>query len=261
MKLFILISIIFVFHQQGFTLKSKIKLDSNIDPFQFLGISDFKKDLSEYVPKKRLDSQSQKSSYNSNSRAPSIRLNSISDLPKLFESGDFNNIEGFKSMTRFLTEDDERLFDNGGIFDESGFDGVDQEASELYSKGSISREKERAKSASIIWLRKTDPMSKLEPYSCTLKQDEDLVEWAVYEVVMMCCSGNMEIKRVCISKNEELAMISFVLNSDDKCENRVGIAQEFIGKGLKYLKRIGMKNLAGFFIVVDKYYIFFTFQH
>jgi hypothetical protein len=34
------------------------------------------------------------------------------------------------------------------------------------------------------------------------------------------------------------------LEQDDKCENRVGSAEEFINKGLKYLRKIGMKNLA-----------------
>lgn len=217
--------------------KSRAKLDSHIDPFQMLGISDFKKDLNEGLNKEREQSVSR----------GSLHVSSIADLPKLFEREDYDSLDGFKAMTRFLTEDDDKLFNNGGIYDETGFDGVDPDAASLYSVGSESRNVERAKSAAVLWVKKTDPGSKLEPYSVKLKEDEDLVEWAVYEVILMCCSGNLMIRRVCIDKNEQLAMIAFVLEPEDKCENRVGIADEFVDRGLKYLKKIGMKSLAGYF--------------
>lgn len=213
-----------------FCLKTHAKLDSNIDPFQILGIPDFKKDLSSGISK--------------TSRNP-LHLTSLSDMPKLFESQDFESISGFKAMTRFLTEDDENLFNNGGVFDETGFDGTDAEAASLYSIGSESRNVERVKSAANLWVKKTDPSSKLEPYSVKRKNDEDLVEWDVYEVILMCCSGTLVVKRVCVEKNEEIAMIAFVLENEDKCENRVGVAEEYVERGLKYLKKIGMKKLAG----------------
>ena len=241
MKLSLLLLFLFLFSPLE-SLRSKSKLDSNIDPFQFLGIPDFKSDTTS--PKKKI----LPTPHSAPSFSP-IHLNSINDLPAYFEKGDLNSIQGLKAMTRFLTEDDERLLDNGGVFDESGFDGVEADVAELYSPGSENREKERAKSASILFYRKVNPSTKLEPYSVNRKNDEDLVEWSVFEVIMMCCSGNMEIKRVCVPKNEELALISFVLEQDDRCENRVGIAEEFVNKGLKYLRKIGMRNLAGNFFV------------
>lgn len=244
MKLSFLLLFLFLFSPLQ-SLKSKSKLDSNIDPFQFLGIPDFKSDIGS--PKKK----PLPTPHSTPSLSPSpIHLSSINDLPAYFEKGDLNSIQGLKAMTRFLTEDDERLLDNGGVYDESGFDGVEPDVSDLYSLGSENREKERAKSASVLFYRKTNPSTKLEPYSVNRKNDEDLVEWSVFEVIMMCCSGNMEIKRVCIPKNEELALISFVLEPDDRCENRVGIAEEFVNKGLKYLRKIGMRNLAGEFFIV-----------
>ena len=247
MKLSSLILFFLLFISPTFSLKSKakVKLDSNIDPFQFLGISDFKKDLDDsFAKKKKAPIPNAPTHSQGSSPSTSIHFDSLNDLPKYFENGDLNTIQGLKAMTRFLTEDDERLLDNGGIYDESGFDGAETGVAELYRIGSDNRDKERAKSAATLWYKKTIPTTRLEPYSVTQKTDEDLVEWNVYEVIMMCCSGNMEIKRVCIPKNEELAMISFILEQDDKCENRVGIAEEFINKGLKYLRKIGMKNLS-----------------
>ena len=237
MKFFIFI---FYLHYFAYSLKTqaKAKLDSSIDPFKALGIPDFKADYDDSKNSKKLG----KSSISVKS---AVRLNSINDLPKLFESGDLNSLQGFKSMTRFLTEDDDKLIENGGVFDETGFDGADAEAAELYKPGSLTRDKERAKSASLLYVKKTDPASRLEPYSCNIKDDENLIEWSAYEIVMMCCSGNMDIKRACIAKNEELAMIAFVLDPEDRCENHIAVADEFIERGLKYLKRIGMRNLAG----------------
>ena len=42
-----------------------------------------------------------------------ISLHSIADLPKFVESGALNNIQGLKVLSRFLSEDDDRLAEAG----------------------------------------------------------------------------------------------------------------------------------------------------
>lgn len=78
----------------------------------------------------------------------------------------------------------------GGIFDETGFDGLDQSVEDLFSYGSESRTKERAKSAAMVWLKKNKPTSKMEPYGCNLKDNEGLKEWSIYEVIYIWNGSN-----------------------------------------------------------------------
>jgi len=68
-----------------------------------------------------------------------FKLNSIEDLPRFIESGQYNNESGMKLITKFLSEDDETLKDLGGVYDETGLDGID-EKEELLAEGTVERE-------------------------------------------------------------------------------------------------------------------------
>lgn len=54
------------------------------------------------------------------------KLETIDDLPAFVESAYFNTKAGVNMLTKFLTEDDDQLKENGGIFDQTGFDGLDK---------------------------------------------------------------------------------------------------------------------------------------
>ena len=61
----------------------------------------------------------------------------------------------------------------------------------------------------------------------------------------MCCNGKHEIKKVCMDKDEETSMIAFVIDPDEKCGDRTYIADELINKGVNYMKKIGLGDVAG----------------
>ena len=44
-----------------------------------------------------------------------IRVNSVEDLPKLIESGDYTKEIGMKFIKKFLTDDDESLKEIGAV--------------------------------------------------------------------------------------------------------------------------------------------------
>lgn len=75
--------------------------DMEMDPFKELGIpqvsfgGDSLKEKTEEIP----------------------RLETIDDLPAFVESSYFNTRAGVNMLTKFLTEDDDQLKENGGIFD------------------------------------------------------------------------------------------------------------------------------------------------
>lgn len=68
-------------------------------------------------------------------------------------------------LTKFLTEDDDQLKENGGIYDQTGFDGLDK-SEDIYPKNTVMRNKQRARSAVNLYVKYNDPNDKYEAYGC-----------------------------------------------------------------------------------------------
>ena len=122
--------------------------DMEMDPFKELGI-----------PQVSLGGESKPK------EAEVPRLETIDDLPAFVESSYFNTRAGVNMLTKFLTEDDDQLKENGGIFDQSGFDGLDK-SEDVYPVGTEMRLKQRARSAVNLYTKLNEPDSKYEAYGC-----------------------------------------------------------------------------------------------
>ena len=99
-------------------------------------------------------------------------------------------------LTKFLTEDDDQLKENGGIFDQSGFDGLDS-SEDIYPQSTEMRNKQRARSAVNLFTKQTQPDSKYEAYGCIDPDDDDHLKqlnvhvhnWLHYTVLLMAPLG------------------------------------------------------------------------
>lgn len=56
-------------------------------------------------------------------------------------------------LTKFLTEDNSKLKDQGAVFDETGMDGLENEQVE---EGRVGKLKQKAKSAAILFMRQSN---------------------------------------------------------------------------------------------------------
>lgn len=117
-----------------------------------------------------------------------------------------------------IIKDDEEIKNNGGIFDESGFDGLDS-GEDIAEPNSDEREKQRARSVALLWGKNHEPDNEYQALGCT-PAPETLPNWVSYNVLMMTTQGGHKLVKVCIPKKEG-GMINFALEASQTCKSRV----------------------------------------
>jgi len=166
-------------------------------------------------------------------------LDYLQDLPRFLETQ--TKESQMKLLTKFLIEDEDILKDNNGVFDETGRDGIDA-SEDNYPIGSEENNNQKARSAATLWIKQNDKYSKYEAYGSSVN-DEKIDGWIVETVLLMNSIGDHILKKVCLSKDEGL--ISFVLNMEEKCQEKIKFAEEFNEKGKSYFPE-RRKGFGGF---------------
>ena len=134
-------------------------------------------------------------------------LKKIEQLPGFIASGQIYNQEGLRELSRFLSEDDDNLKNNGGVYDETGFDGLDSEE-DRQPEATELRNRQRARSAANIFIKdqnqqKMDdaqqaPGDLYQAYGCTLSNELPLPSWLLYVVLLMNSQGQHILFKVCL---------------------------------------------------------------
>ena len=168
------------------------------------------------------------------------KLDYLSDLPHFLQTQ--TKQSQMKLLTKFLIEDEEILKDNNGVYDESGRDGLDP-LEDNYPYNSDDKINQRARSAAMLWVKQNPNYEKYEAYGSSAN-DETVDGWIVNTVLLMNSQGAHILKKVCLSKEEGL--ISFVLKMDEKCKEKIKIAENFNEKGKNYFPdRRGQNSFGG----------------
>lgn len=145
-----------------------------------------------------------------------------------------------KLLTKFLIDDDEILKDNNGIYDETGRDGIDP-SEENFPFDSEENINQRVRSSSMLWIKQNSKFAKYEAYGSS-ENDEKLNGWTIKTVLLMNGHGDHILKKVCLSQKEKL--ISFVLDMDEMCKEKIHIAEEFEEKENNFFPKT-KKGFAG----------------
>ena len=169
-------------------------------------------------------------------------LDYLNDLPRFLETQ--TKSSQMNLLTKFLIEDEEILKDNNGVFDETGRDGIDA-SEDSYPQNSEEHFNQRARSAATLWIKQNPKYDKFEAYGSS-PNEEQVSGWDVQTVLIMNSLGDHILKKVCLSKDEGL--ISFILEMEEKCFDKVKIAEEFNEKGKNYLPE-KRKGFAGCFSI------------
>ncbi len=80
-----------------------------------------------------------------------LQLKSIEDLPKFLQHNNLNEDEGVEILTKFLIVDDLSIKKLGAIYDQTGFDGLNQDEIKA-SAGTDDRLIQRSKSSGNIYV-------------------------------------------------------------------------------------------------------------
>lgn len=168
------------------------------------------------------------------------KLDYLNDLPRFLETQ--TKSSQMNLLTKFLIEDEEILKDNNGVFDETGRDGIDP-SEDSYPKDSEENYNQRARSAATLWIKQNKKYDKFEAYGSS-PNNEKVSGWIVQTVLLMNSLGDHILRKVCLSENEGL--ISFVLGMEEKCVDKIKIAEEFNEKGKKYFPE-RRRGFGGFF--------------
>ena len=201
------------------------QLPEHLDSFKELGIPSFDFNFKETAPKK----------------VKPISKAIDEDFGKLLK-GDPAPGTGLKILARFLTEDDEDLKTKGGIYDETGFDGLSG-GEEIFPENTEARNRQRARSAALLYVKENRTESTFEAYGCT--PDKEVVpNWLAYVVLLMNDKGEHKLVKICVPKSEG-GMLAFALEPNDKCSDRVPMASDFADKSRMYLQK---NSMSSFFI-------------
>lgn len=170
------------------------------------------------------------------------RLETIDDLPAFVESSYFNTRAGVNMLTKFLTEDDDQLKENGGIFDQTGFDGLDK-SEDVYPPGTEMRLKQRARSAVNLYTRLNEPDSKYEAYGCVDQDDHKVTlvpGWLSLTVLLMTPMGDHKMQTVCLPQQEKGNIVFVAPSQDIDCSDKAKVAAEIRDRTKKYFEKSGL---------------------
>lgn len=139
--------------------------------------------------------------------------------------------QGMTLLTKFLVQvllnfiqDDNTIKENGGVYDETGFDGLSQ-SENISPSGSIERLTQRAKSSAALWAQQTDPEANYDIIG-TNEDPENLIGWVSYNVLMISRSKAHKMVKVCLPIAED-EKISFVIELWEKCSSKTEISKQF----------------------------------
>jgi len=112
------------------------------DPFKSLGIPDLN-------PKQILEDLDSSNKQAKNEEAPKLMY--IQDLPNFLKNPKISEEYAIKVLSKFLLQDDINLKKYGVVYDQSGFDGI-QNTEKISQLGTEERLVQRARSAAKIWV-------------------------------------------------------------------------------------------------------------
>ena len=145
-------------------------------------------------------------------------------------------------LTKFLTEDDDQLKENGGIYDQTGFDGLDR-SEDIYPKNTIMRNKQRARSGANLYTKQIENDNRYEAYGCVdNEQDENGVApqgWLQFTVLLMTPEGEHKMLKCCIPEDERNSIV-FVGEVAIRCQDKVKVAKEVRDRTKNYFERSGL---------------------
>lgn len=196
------------------------------DPFKSLGIPDLN-------PQRMLDEMDSKKNQNQRTNEV-IHLKSIADVPKFLKKSNITQEEAIDQISKFLLSDDSNLKSYGGVYDQTGFEGLKKEKIAEY--GTEERLIQRAKSSAYLWyLEKFGKFSTFE--KVILAFDEVINNWKVYNVLLNIKGTNeKKVIRVCIPLDEsEPAMSS---DKNEPCAKKAEYVDQERKKNEEYLESL-----------------------